>query len=97
MEDYEQVQLVLNGESVPAVDLFILTGQPAEYKRILYAFAPITHYSEGIIGMVFLSASLDGISNSGRYPKSHYIFLRNYQFIHYNNQPYPVRLHHTSD
>jgi signal transduction histidine kinase len=61
MEDYEQVQLVLNGESVPAVDLFILTGQPAEYKRILYAFAPITHYSEGIIGMVFLSASLDGI------------------------------------
>ncbi|NLU35495.1 MAG: cell wall metabolism sensor histidine kinase WalK [Clostridiales bacterium] len=61
MEDYGEVRRVLNGESVPAIDLFIATGDPPEYKRILYSFAPITHYSEGIIGMVFMSTSLDGI------------------------------------
>ena len=61
MEDYAEVERVLNGDSVPAIDLFISTGEPPEYKRILYAFAPITHYSEGVIGMVFISTSLDGI------------------------------------
>ena len=61
MEDYQEVSGVLKGTSVPARDLYILTGEPAEYKRVLYAFAPITHYREGIIGMVFLSASLDAI------------------------------------
>jgi signal transduction histidine kinase len=61
MEDYAEVQAVLNGESVPARDLFISTGEPAEYNRVLYSFAPITHYREGIIGMVFFSTSLDGI------------------------------------
>jgi methyl-accepting chemotaxis protein len=61
MEDYAEVQAVLNGESVPARDLFISTGEPAEYNRVLYSYAPITHYREGIIGMVFFSTSLDGI------------------------------------
>lgn len=61
MEDYAEVQDVLKGESVPARDLFISTGEPAEYKRVLYSYAPVTHYREGIIGMVFFSTSLDGI------------------------------------
>ncbi|HHY82649.1 MAG TPA: cell wall metabolism sensor histidine kinase WalK [Clostridiales bacterium] len=62
-EDYSEVSSVLQGESVPARDLIIATGDPVEYKRVLYAYAPITHYSEGIIGMVFLSTSLDGIES----------------------------------
>ena len=61
MEDYAEVQDVLKGESVPARDLFISTGEPAEYKRVLYSYAPVTHYREGIIGMVFFSTSLDSI------------------------------------
>ncbi|NLB40709.1 MAG: cell wall metabolism sensor histidine kinase WalK [Clostridiales bacterium] len=61
IEDYQEVSEVLEGISVPARDLYISTGEPAEYKRVLYASAPITHYTEGIIGMVFLSASLDAI------------------------------------
>lgn len=61
IEDYQEVSGVLEGISVPARDLYISTGEPAVYKRVLYAFAPITHYTEGIIGMVFLSASLDAI------------------------------------
>ncbi len=60
-EDYHEVSGVLEGTSVPARDLYISTGEPAEYKRVLYAFAPITHHSKGIIGMVFLSTSLDAI------------------------------------
>lgn len=61
IEDYQEVSGVLEGISVPARDLYISTGEPAQYKRVLYAFAPITHYTEGIIGMVFLSTSLDAI------------------------------------
>ncbi len=61
IEDYQEVSGVLEGISVPARDLYISTGEPAQYKRVLYAFAPITHYKEGIIGMVFLSTSLDAI------------------------------------
>lgn len=60
-EDYEEVAQVLQGVSVPAKDVYIYTGNHEEYKRVLYAYAPITHYTEGIIGMVFMSASLDGI------------------------------------
>lgn len=61
LEDYEEVAQVLQGVSVPAKDVYIYTGNHEEYKRVLYAYAPITHYTEGIIGMVFMSASLDGI------------------------------------
>jgi len=62
-EDYAEVTSVLKGESIPAKDLVIETGDPVEKKRVLYAYAPITHYSEGIIGMVFLSTSLDSIES----------------------------------
>ncbi len=60
-EDYAEVAGVLEGSFVPARDLYITTGDPPVNRRVLYAYAPITHYTEGIIGMVFMSTSLDGI------------------------------------
>ena len=61
MEDYAEVQAVLNNESVPARDLFISTGEPAEYNRVLYSYAPITHYRRGHHRHGVFSTSLDGI------------------------------------
>ena len=60
-DDHQEVASVLKGVSVPARDLYITAGDPPEHRRVLYAFAPVTHYMEGIIGMVFLSTSLDAI------------------------------------
>jgi signal transduction histidine kinase len=60
-EEYPEVVDVLKGDSVPARDLYINVGDPPVLKRVMYAFAPITHYEDGVIGAVFLSTSLDGI------------------------------------
>lgn len=60
--DYPDVVSVLKGNSVPARDLYITVGDPPAHKRVMYAYAPITHYEHGIIGMVFLSTSLDSIN-----------------------------------
>ena len=46
---------------MPAREANITTGDPPAEKRVMYAFAPITHYSVGIIGIVFVSTSLDSI------------------------------------
>lgn len=60
-QDHPEVANVLKGNSVPARDLYIHVGNPPMPRRVLYSYAPITHYSDGIIGMVFLSTSLDSI------------------------------------
>ena len=60
-EDYPEIVSVLKGNSVPARDLYITVGDPPVHKRVMYAYAPIAHYTDGIIGMVFLSTSLDSI------------------------------------
>lgn len=56
-----EVANVLKGDSIPARDLYIQVGTPPVYRRVMYAYAPITHHSKGIIGMVILSTSLDSI------------------------------------
>jgi len=60
-QDYPDVVSVLKGNSVRARDVTIKAGNPPERKRVLYAYAPITHYTDGVIGMVFLSTSLDSV------------------------------------
>ncbi len=60
-QDLPEVLFVLRGDFVPARDLFIQVGTPPVFRRVLYAYAPIIHYSEGIIGMVVISSSLDGV------------------------------------
>jgi signal transduction histidine kinase len=60
-KDYPEVVNVLKGNFLPARDLYITVGDPPEHKRVMYAYAPITHYSHGVIGMVLISTSLDSI------------------------------------
>ncbi|HOB19140.1 MAG TPA: HAMP domain-containing sensor histidine kinase [Candidatus Atribacteria bacterium] len=59
--DYPEIVSVLKGDFVPARDLYIYTGNPPERKRVMYSYAPIIHHSDGIIGMVLISTSLENI------------------------------------
>jgi len=54
---------VLKGNFVPARDLYILTGSPPDYHRVMYSYAPITNHSDGIVGMVVISTALEGIDS----------------------------------
>ncbi|HZK33878.1 MAG TPA: HAMP domain-containing sensor histidine kinase [Bacillota bacterium] len=60
-QDYPELVAVLNGEFVEARDQYIQSGDPPQRKRVMYSYAPIMHYSEGVIGMVLMSTSLDSI------------------------------------
>lgn len=59
-KDYPEIEHVLKGDFVPARDLYIYTGDPP-VKRVMYSYAPIIHFSDGIIGMVLISTSLESI------------------------------------
>jgi hypothetical protein len=61
-QDLPEVAEVLKGNFVPARDLYILTGSPPDYHRVMYSYAPITNHSDGIIGMVIISTTLKLIS-----------------------------------
>lgn len=56
-----EISRVLSGEFIPAVDIYANVGTPPARGRILYAFAPITHHKEGVIGVVVLSTSLKSV------------------------------------
>lgn len=60
-EDYPEIKTVLKGEFVEAKDLYIYSGDPPTRKRVMYSYAPIMHYSEGVLGVVLISSSLDSI------------------------------------
>ncbi|HHW69941.1 MAG TPA: cell wall metabolism sensor histidine kinase WalK [Clostridiales bacterium] len=57
IEDIPEIKEVLEGHQIDAKDIYI-PGDSNSFKRVMYAYAPITHDEEGIIGAVIISTSL---------------------------------------
>lgn len=61
IRDVPEIQDVLKGYQIDAKDIYIPDRESNSFKRVMYAYAPITHDEEGIIGAVIISSSLSSI------------------------------------
>src|SRR5690606_10117298 len=60
--DIPEIKEVLEGQQLDAKDIYI-PADSNSFKRVMYAYAPITHDEEGIIGAVIISTSLSSTEN----------------------------------
>jgi signal transduction histidine kinase len=61
LNDFPEISVLLEGGSVEPRDLYIFHNEERFPSRILYAYAPIHHEIQGVIGAVVISASLSGL------------------------------------
>lgn len=61
LNDFPEISVLLEGGSLEPRDLYIFHIEERFPSRILYAYAPIHHELQGVIGVVVISTSLSGL------------------------------------